>query len=109
MKQKTKTKQHNTDVTKYRFLYDYILLRAIKADSVEGLVSPSQYEDKPEFGIVIAMGEGRLMEDGTVVPLLVKVGDTVLFGKYSTEPIRSKGEDYYLIREEDVKGVAPNK
>ena len=93
------------NLTKAKFLYDHLLVKAITEGGVDGLVKPEQYEDKPEFGEVVAVGGGRLMEDGTVVPLKIKVGDTVFFGKYSTEKTRHLGEDYYIIREEDVKAV----
>jgi len=97
---------NKTDITQYELFYDNVLLKAVEIESVEGLVKPDQYEDKPEFGVVIAVGEGRLMDSGTIVPMKVKVGDTVLFGMYSTEKIRNEGIDYYIIREVDIKGKA---
>lgn len=97
------------DLSEFTLLYDYVLVQAIREESVNGLVSPKQYEDKPEYGRIIAVGEGRLLDNGTVVPTKVKVGDVVFFGKYSSTQTRSKGKDYFLIRDEDVCAIAPRK
>lgn len=102
---KKKSQGNNIDITKFRFLYDFILVKAVAAKAAAGLIRPDQYEDKPEFGEVISVGFGRLMEDGSVVPLRVKVGDMIFFGKYGTEPIRNNGEDYFIIREEDIRAM----
>lgn len=67
-----------------------------------GIVKPNQYEDKAEFGEIVLIGEGRIFDNGTVVPLRVKKGDIVLFQKYSAQKIRNNGEDYLIIREEDI-------
>lgn len=93
-----KTKQPTNDLTKFQFRGDHVLIQAIRPDAVStnGLIKPEQYDDKPEFGKVISVGE--LVGD-------LKVGDTIFFGKYSTEQTRSLGEDYYIIRQEDVKAV----
>lgn len=100
-----KTQASKTDLLKYDLLYDYILVKAIRQESVNGLVKPEQYEDKPEFGEVVSTGEGRLLEDGTVIPTKVKKGDIIFFGKYSSVQTRSLGEDYYIIRDDDVMAV----
>lgn len=99
---KTKTnrakisKSNDFDITKFKFLVDNVLVKAIKIESVNGLVNPDQYEDKAEYGKVLAIGK-------EVTNL--SVGQVILFGKYSTEKLRSNGEDYLVIHEEDVKAV----
>jgi chaperonin GroES len=90
----------------FDFLYDYVLVEATEEPpTADGLVNPAQYDDKPEFGIIVKCGPGRLMDDGTLVPLHVKQGDEVLFNKYGTSKIRKDGKDYLVIREYDIVGV----
>jgi len=91
-------------VKNFNLLYDNIFVRAVKIEEADGIAIPSKYDDKPELGEVINTGRGRLLEDGTVVPLEVKKGDTVYFNKYSTTKFNIDGEDYYVVREEDVIG-----
>ncbi len=99
-------KQNSFDLSKFRFLYDHILIKAIKDDGgVDGLIKPEQYDDRPEYGEVVSVGEGRLLDDGTVVPLGVKVGDIIFYSKYSSEQARTLGEDFYIIRADDVRAV----
>lgn len=90
----TKTKATSLDISKFQLLGDNVLVKALKSEGIDGLVNPEQYEDKPEYGDVIQVGD-------TVEK--VKVGNIVLFGMYSTEKIRSAGQDYYLVHEEDIK------
>lgn len=70
-----------------------------------GVYNPQQYEDKAEFGEVVMVGQGHLLEDGRVIPLTVKVGDTVYFEKYSTKKIRVSGVDHLIIREDDCDWI----
>lgn len=93
------------DITKKTLLYDNVLVRivdVVKVDDV--LIDPRQYDDKPDVGEVIATGNGRLQENGNVVPCVVQVGDIVLFNKYSSVKYRNPAtsEDLLVIREEDV-------
>ena len=98
MKQKNQNSQKvKFDLTKFTFLYDHILVKAIISDGVDGLVKPSSYDDKPEFGKVISRGKDTEKE--------LKVGDVVFFSKYSSEQTRSLGEDYYIIRSDDIRAV----
>ena len=93
------------DITKKKLLYDNILVRLVDVKKVDDvLVDPRQYDDKPEVGEVVSIGEGRLQANGTVVPLVVNVGDIVLFNKYSSVKYRNPAtsEDMYCIREEDI-------
>ena len=93
---KQKRQQLKFDITKFTFLRDLVLVKALREESTNGLVNPQQYEDKAEFGEVIKLGKD-------VVDL--KVGDIIRFGKYSTEAIRTQGNDYYLVHEEDISAV----
>lgn len=92
-------------LSKFNFLHDHVLVKAKKEDSSTGLIKPDQYEDKSELGEVVAVGKGRILENGKIVPMTVKPGDTILFGKYSTEKIRFGGEDYLILREEDIIAI----
>lgn len=96
----------NFDLSKFTFLNDNVLVKAIREkENVHGLVDLQQRDDKPEFGTVVAVGPGRILDSGELVPPGVKIGDVIFFGKYSTEETRSLSEDYYIIRAEDVKAV----
>lgn len=81
------------DISKFTFLRDFILVKPLRPESKNGLVDPAQYEDKAEFGEVLSVGE--LVKE-------LKVGDIIRFGKYASELLRSGGEDYFIIHEEDV-------
>lgn len=93
------------NLRQFKFLTDRVLVKALKSESVDGLTRPDQYEDKPEFGEVIAVGPGKVLDDGTNLPMTLKPGDIILFGKYSSVQIRNNGEDFYIIRQEDVDAV----
>jgi len=93
------------DPRKFKLLYDNVLVKAIKIEAAYGLKRSDQYDDKDEYGEVLAVGEGRLLETGQFAKMRIQVGDIVLFGKYSTEPLRHNGEDYLLLREEDIKAI----
>ena len=90
-----------------RPLYDRILVRRIEEkESVKGgIIIPDTAKEKPQEGEVIAVGNGRKTEEGTVIPLDVKVGDRILFGKYSGTDIRIEDEEFLILREEEVLGV----
>lgn len=98
-------KTNKLDLTQFEFMYDTLLVKAVREEKVGELYRPEQYEDKPEFGEVIKTGQGKLLEDGTVLPMPFKAGDLVFFGKYLSEQTRVLGDDYYLIKAEDVRAV----
>ena len=92
---------------KFRPLHDRILVRRIEEEqkSKGGIIIPDTAKEKPQEGRVIAVGTGRILEDGTVRPLDVKKGDRILFGKYSGSEIKIDGEEHTIMREEDVLAI----
>ena len=92
---------------KIRPLQDRIVVKRLEADNKTkgGLIIPDTAKEKPIEGKVVAVGNGKVLKDGKVRPLEVKVGDTVLFGKYTGTEVKLDGEEHLLIREEDVLAV----
>jgi chaperonin GroES len=88
-------------------LYDRILVQRVEETAMTpgGLFIPPTAQEKPSQGRVIAVGRGKVGEDGQVRPLDVKAGDTVLFGKYSGNEIKLDGQDFIIMREDDVLAV----
>jgi len=93
--------------TKFTPLHDRILVRRVEeAETTRGgIIIPDSAKDKPQEGEVISAGKGKINEDGKVRPLDVKEGDRILFGKYSGTEIKLDGEDYIIMREEEVLGI----
>ena len=93
-----------------RPLHDRIIVKRLdKArQTASGIVIPDIASEKPEQGEVLAVGPGRRLQDGTLVPPQLKVGDQVLFGKYGGQTVRLDDQDYLVLREEDVFGVIEN-
>jgi chaperonin GroES len=86
-----------------RPLHDHIIVRRVEASAQSGhIVIPDSAKEKPQQGTVIAAGLGKYNDEGGRVPLDVKAGDHILFGKYSGHEIRLDGEDYLVMREDDV-------
>jgi chaperonin GroES len=94
-----------------RPLYDRIVVKRLeeKENKVGGLFIPDSAKEKPQEASVVAVGKGKRLEDGTVVPLDVKVGDTILFGKYSGSDIKIDGQEYMIMREDEVLGIVETK
>jgi len=92
---------------KIRPLYDRIVVKRIeqKEQMQGGLYIPDSAKEKPQEGEVVAVGKGKRLEDGKVVPLDVAVGDRILFGKYSGSDIKMDGEEYMIMREDEVLGI----
>jgi chaperonin GroES len=90
-----------------RPLHDRIVVKRIEEQEtkVGGLFIPDSAKEKPQEGEVVAVGKGKRLEDGKQVPLDVKPGDRILFGKYSGSEIRLEGEEYLIMREDEVLGV----
>ena len=93
-----------------RPLYDRLVIRRIEQQETlqNGIIIPDTAKEKPQEGEVMAAGRGKRLEDGSVVPLDVKVGDRILFGKYSGSDIKIEGEEYLILREDEVLGVLEN-
>ena len=93
---------------KVRPLHDRLIVERIEEDSeqkVGGIIIPDTAKEKPQQGKIIAAGKGKIKDDGTVTPLDVKAGDTVLFGKYSGQEIKLDGEEFLIMREDEILGV----
>jgi len=88
-------------------LHDRVLVRRIEAEAARrgGIIIPDTAKEKPQEGKVLAVGKGKVSEDGKKIPLDVKAGDRVLFGKYSGSEVTLDGEDLLIMKEEDVLGV----
>jgi len=93
---------------KIRPLQDRVIVRRLE-EAVEktkgGIIIPDTAKEKPQQGKVIAVGKGKVNDDGKLTPLDVKVGDKSLFGKYSGSEIKIDGEEHLIMREEDILGV----
>jgi chaperonin GroES len=90
-----------------RPLHDRVVVRRMEEErtSPGGIVIPDTAAEKPIQGEVIAIGRGKLLDNGEVRPLDVKVGDRVLFGKYSGTEVKISGEEFVVMREDDIMGV----
>ncbi len=96
---------------KVRPLHDRIIVQRIDEgeQKVGGIIIPDTAKEKPQQGKIIAAGKGKVKDDGKVVPMDVKAGDLILFGKYSGTEIKLDGEEYLIMREEEVLGVIEGK
>jgi chaperonin GroES len=90
-----------------RPLYDRIVVKRIeeKETKIGGLFIPDSAKEKPQEGEVVAVGQGKRNEDGKLIPLDVKAGDRILFGKYSGSDIKVDGNEYMIMREDEVLGI----
>jgi chaperonin GroES len=92
---------------KIRPLQDRILVKRLEGEETTkgGIIIPDTAKEKPSEGNVVAVGKGKVLENGTTMPLDVKVGDKVLFSKYSGSDVKIEGEDYMIMREDDILGI----
>ena len=92
---------------KIRPLQDRVIVKRVQEEEKTkgGIIIPDTAKEKPQQGKVIAVGKGKVEKDGKVTPLDVKEGDTVLFGKYSGQEIKLDGDEYLIMREEEILGV----
>ncbi len=90
-----------------RPLQDRIIVKRLEEESMTagGLYIPDTAKEKPQKGEIIAVGKGKITEAGKVIPVDLKIGDTVLFGKYAGTEIKIDGADYLIMREDDILGV----
>ena len=93
--------------TKLRPLHDRILVKRMEEEEVRrgGIIVPDTAKEKPQEGKVLAVGTGRVTDDGKKIPLDVKAGDRILFGKYSGSEVKIDDEEYLIMKEEDVLGI----
>jgi len=96
---------------KIRPLYDRIVVKRVeqKEQMQGGLYIPDSAKEKPQEGEVVAVGKGKRLENGSLVPLDVQAGDRILFGKYSGSDIKMDGEEYLIMREDEVLGILESK
>ena len=96
---------------KVRPLHDRIIVQRLEEEEQKfgGIIIPDTAKEKPQQGKVIAAGKGKAKDDGKVLPLDVKEGDTILFGKYSGQEIKIDGEEYLIMREDEVLAVLDSK
>jgi chaperonin GroES len=92
---------------KIRPLQDRVIVKRIEEEekSKGGIIIPDTAKEKPQEGKIVAVGKGKLSDDGKIIPLDVKVNDRVLFGKYSGSEINMDGEEHLIMREEDILGI----
>jgi chaperonin GroES len=96
---------------KIRPLQDRVIVRRLEEEEKTkgGIIIPDTAKEKPQEGKVIAVGKGKVTEEGKVIPLDVKAGDRILFGKYSGTEIKIEGEEHLIMREEDILGIIEGK
>ena len=93
---------------KIRPLQDRVLVKRVEEEAEKtkgGIIIPDTAKEKPQQGKVIAVGKGKVGDDGKVTPMDVKVGDKILFGKYAGSEIKLDGDEHLIMREEDILGV----
>jgi chaperonin GroES len=92
---------------KVKPLYDRLIVKRVEEKEVKtgGIIIPDSAKEKPMEGKVIAVGKGRVEKDGTTIPLQVKVGDRILFGKYAGTEIKIEEKEHVILREDEVLGV----
>ncbi|MGH7263381.1 MAG: co-chaperone GroES [Candidatus Rokuibacteriota bacterium] len=93
--------------TKLRPLHDRVLVKRVEEEEVRrgGIIIPDTAKEKPQEGKVMAVGTGKVTEDGKRLPLEVKAGDRILFGKYSGSEVKIDDHEYLIMKEEDVLGI----
>ena len=96
---------------KFRPLHDRVLIRVLDSEEKTsgGIIIPDTAKEKPQEGEVVAVGPGAKSEDGKIVPMDVKVGDIVLFGKWSGTEVKIDGTEYSIMKESDIMGIAKRK
>ena len=92
---------------KIRPLHDRVIVKRLDEEkrTASGIVIPDTAAEKPDQGEVMAIGKGKLSDEGQLIPLDIQVGDRVLFGKYSGQTVKVKGDELLVMREEDIMGV----
>jgi chaperonin GroES len=96
---------------KIRPLQDRVIVKRLEEEEKTkgGIIIPDTAKEKPQEGKVIAVGKGKVTDEGKVIPLDVKAGDRILFGKYSGTEVKIEGEEHLIMREEDILGIIEGK
>lgn len=96
--------------TKITPLHDRVVIERIEAEekTASGIFLPGSATEKPDVGMVIAVGKGKTLDNGSTVAMNVKVGDKVLFGKYSGQAVKLDQKEYLIMREDDIFGIVGN-
>ena len=96
---------------KFRPLHDRVLIKALESEekTAGGIIIPDTAKEKPQEGEIVAIGSGARTEDGKIIPMDVKVGDKVLFGKWSGTEVKIDGVEYSIMKEADIMGISKSK
>ncbi|MGQ0644701.1 MAG: co-chaperone GroES [Elusimicrobiota bacterium] len=96
---------------KIKPLGDRVLVKPVEKEKQErgGLIIPDSAKEKPQEGEVVSAGKGKIAEDGKLIPMDVKAGDKILYGKYSGTEIKIDGEDYLIMHQDDILGILESK
>ncbi|MDQ5920964.1 MAG: chaperonin GroES [Pseudomonadota bacterium] len=88
-------------------LHDRVIVERVEAEekTASGILLPGSAAEKPDTGVVIAVGDGKILENGTKTSMNVKVGDKVMFGKYSGQTVKMDSKEYLVMREDDILGI----
>jgi chaperonin GroES len=99
-------KEYNSMVA-IKPLHDRVVVERVEAEekTASGIVLPGSAAEKPDMGVVLAVGDGKVLDSGTKIAMNVKVGDKVLFGKYSGQTVKLDGKEYLVMREDDIMGI----
>ena len=95
----------------FKPLHDRVLVKRVDSDqkTAGGIIIPDTAQEKPQEGKVVAIGGGAKTEDGKIIPMDVKVGDKVLFGKWSGTEVKINGKEYSIMKESDIMGISTGK
>tara|TARA_Y100000780_G_C13354847_1_gene290467 strand:- start:16 stop:312 length:297 start_codon:yes stop_codon:yes gene_type:complete len=96
---------------KFRPLHDRVLIKVLEGEekTAGGIIIPDTAKEKPQEGEIVAVGSGTRTEDGKIIPMDVKVGDKVLFGKWSGTEVKIDGVEYSIMKEADIMGISKSK
>jgi chaperonin GroES len=88
-------------------LHDRVVIERVEAEekTASGIVLPGSATEKPDMGVVISVGDGKVLDSGTKIGMNVKAGDKVIFGKYSGQTVKVDGNEYIIMREDDILGI----
>ena len=94
-------------MTSIKPLHDRVVIEKVEAEekTASGIVLPGSAAEKPDMGKVIAVGDGKVLDSGTKIAMNVKIGDKVIFGKYSGQTVKLDGKEYLIMREDDILGI----